>query len=219
MNKLIYGIIALLSISAGAVGFHLITQTKQLSPPEYALHYKQARPISAFTLTDELGQPFNNTQLLDKWSLVFFGYTSCPDVCPTTLQNLNFIYEDLTTIASNSQVLLVSVDPKRDSTEKLEQYIGYFNPNFKALRAEHDVLFPFSRNLGLMYAITSKDEDDDIAAGDESYWVDHSASLVLINPAGKISAIFRPEQAVGEVPTIDNDKLLSDYQKIVALYQ
>lgn len=218
MNKFIYGIIALISISAGAVGFHLITQTKQLLPPEYALHYKQARPISAFTLTDELGQPFNNTQLLDKWSLVFFGYTSCPDVCPTTLQNLNFIYEDLTTIASNSQVLLVSVDPKRDTTEKLEQYIGYFNPNFKALRADHDVLFPFSRNLGLMYAITSKDEIE-VPEGDESYWVDHSASLVLINPAGKISAIFRPEQAVGEVPTIDNDKLLSDYQKIVALYQ
>jgi protein SCO1/2 len=218
MNKFIYGIIALISISAGAVGFHLITQTKQLLPPEYALHYKQARPISAFTLTDELGQPFNNTLLLDKWSLVFFGYTSCPDVCPTTLQNLNFIYEDLTTIASNSQVLLVSVDPKRDTTEKLEQYIGYFNPNFKALRADHDVLFPFSRNLGLMYAITSKDEIE-VPEGDESYWVDHSASLVLINPAGKISAIFRPEQAVGEVPTIDNDKLLSDYQKIVALYQ
>jgi len=222
MNKIIYGIIALISISAGAVGFHLITQTKQLLPPEFALHYQQARPISAFSLTDELGQPFNNTQLLDKWSLVFFGYTSCPDVCPTTLQNLNFIYDDLTTIASNSQVLLVSVDPKRDTTQKLEQYIGYFNPNFKALRAEHDVLFPFSRNLGLMYAITSKEEkkdDVDVVAEDESYWVDHSASLVLINPAGKIAAIFKPEQAVGEVPSIDNDKLLSDYQKIVALYQ
>jgi protein SCO1/2 len=218
MNKFIYGIIALISISSGAVGFYLIAQTKQLLPPKYALYYKQARSISAFTLTDELGQPFNNTLLLDKWSLVFFGYTSCPDVCPTTLQNLNFIYEDLTTIASNSQVLLVSVDPKRDTTEKLEQYIGYFNPNFKALRADHDVLFPFSRNLGLMYAITSKDEIE-VPEGDESYWVDHSASLVLINPAGKISAIFRPEQAVGEVPTIDNDKLLSDYQKIVALYQ
>lgn len=221
MTKTIYGIIALISISAGAVGFHLIKQTKQFPPPEYALHYKQARPISAFTLTDELGQPFSNEQLRDKWSLVFFGYTSCPDVCPTTLQNLNFIYEDLTTIASNSQVLLVSVDPKRDSTEKLEQYIGYFNPNFKALRAEHDVLFPFSRNLGLMYAITSKETSKgevDVPAGDENYWVDHSASLVLINPAGKITAIFRPEQVVGEVPSIDNEKLLSDYQKIVALY-
>ena len=218
MNKHIYSIIALISLSVGAVGFHLINQTKQLPPPEYALHYQQARPISVFTLTDELGQSFSNEQLRDKWSLVFFGYTSCPDVCPTTLQNLNFIYEDLITIASNSQVLLVSVDPKRDNREKLEQYIGYFNPNFKALRAEHDVLFPFARNLGLMYAITSKGEID-LPAGDENYWVDHSASLVLINPAGKIAAIFRPEQAVGEVPTIDNKKLLSDYQKIVALYQ
>ena len=218
MNKYIYRIIALISICAGAVGFYVINQTKQLPLPEYALHYQQARPISAFTLTDELGQPFNNEQLRDKWSLVFFGYTSCPDVCPTTLQNLNFIYQDLTNIASNSQVLLVSVDPKRDSSEKLEQYIGYFNPNFKALRAEHDVLFPFSRNLGLMYAITSKG-DVDIPTGDENYWVDHSASLVLINPAGKIAAIFRPEQIVGEVSSIDNEKLLSDYQRIVALYQ
>lgn len=216
MNKTIYGIIALLSISAGAVGFHLIKQTEQLLPPEYALHYQQARPIAAFTLIDELGQPFNNSQLLNKWSLVFFGYTSCPDVCPITLQNLNFIYDDLTNIASNSQVLLVSVDPKRDSNEKLAQYINYFNPEFKALRAEHDVLFPFARNLGMMYAITSKEDTEE---GDESYWVDHSASLVLINPAGKVAAIFRPEQEVGTVPTIDSEKLLSDYQKIVALYK
>ena len=215
MKKIIYGIIALLSISAGAVGFHLITQTKQLPLPEYALHYQQARTIAAFTLTDELGQSFNNSQLLDKWSLVFFGYTSCPDVCPITLQNLNFIYDELTTIASNSQVLLVSVDPKRDTTEKLAQYIGYFNKDFKALRAEHDVLFPFTRNLGMMYAITSKEDAEE---GDESYWVDHSSSLVLINPAGKVAAIFKPEQEVGAVPTIDNEKLLSDYQKIVALY-
>lgn len=218
MNKIIYGIIVLLSISAGAVGFYLMTQTKQLPKPEFSLHYQEARPISAFSLTDELGQDFDNTQLLDKWSLVFFGYTSCPDVCPITLQNLNFIFDKLTAIAINSQVLLVSVDPKRDTTQKLKQYIGYFNPNFKALRAEHDVLFPFSRSLGLMYAITTKETTNN-GVEDESYWVDHSASLVLINPEGKIAAIFKPEQAIGEVPSIDNDKLLSDYQKIVALYQ
>ena len=221
MTKTIYGLIALISISAGAVGFHFIKQTKQLPMPESALYYPQARSISAFTLTDELGQDFSNTHLQDKWSLVFFGYTSCPDICPTTLQNLNFIFDDLTTIANNSQVLLVSVDPKRDSTEKLAQYIAYFNSDFKALRAEHDVLFPFSRNLGLMYAITSKrasKEDVDASIEDESYWVDHSASLVLINPEGKIAAIFKPEQVVGELPHINNEKLVSDYQKIVALY-
>lgn len=221
MNKILYGIIAFISISAGAVGFHFIKQAKQLPAPEYALHYQQTRPISEFIFTDESGQAFTNTQLQDKWSLVFFGYTSCPDVCPTTLQNLNFIYEDLKNIASNSQVLLVSVDPKRDSNEKLAQYIAYFNSDFKALRAEHDVLFPFSRNLGLMYAITSKKaskEATDSDEEDESYWVDHSASLVLINPRGEIAAIFKPEQAVGELPSINNEKLVSDYQKIVALY-
>ena len=138
-----------------------------------------------------------------------FGYTSCPDVCPTTLQNLGFIYEDLQGIAKNSQILLVSVDPKRDSLDKLSQYIAYFNTEFIALRAEHDVLFPFARNLGLMYAINGEGDD---------YLVDHSASLVLINPDGNIAAIFKPEQAVGKVPSINNDKLLSDYQKIVALY-
>ncbi|MEW6993976.1 SCO family protein [Colwelliaceae bacterium MEBiC 14330] len=211
MNKYFYAIIALLSISAGAVGFHLISQVKELPKPEYALHYQQAREVSAFNLTDEDGQPFNNAKLQGKWSLIFFGYTSCPDICPTTLQNLNFIYDDLTAIANNSQILLVTVDPKRDTQEKLAQYIAYFNSNFKALRAEHDVLFPFSRNLGLMYAITNKEEE-------ESYWVDHSASLVLINPAGEIEAIFKPEQKVGELPSIDNDKLVSDYEKIVALY-
>jgi len=226
MNKIIYGIIALISISAGAVGFHFIKQAKQLPAPENALYYQEARPISAFSLTDELGQSFSNAQLQDKWSLVFFGYTSCPDVCPATLQNINFIYDDLITIADNSQVLLVSVDPKRDTQAKLAQYIAYFNSDFKALRAEHDVLFPFSRNLGLMYAITSKeaskkgtDSNDNLGEENESYWVDHSASLVLINPTGKIAAIFKPEQVVGEMPSINNEKLLSDYQKIVALYR
>ncbi len=217
MNKSIIIIIALLSVSAGIVGFRLIMQTKQLPPPEYALHYQQARSLAAFSLIDEQGEVFNNAQLKDKWSLLFFGYTSCPDVCPITLQNLNFIYNQLTEIANNSQVLLVSVDPQRDSVEKLAQYVSFFNDEFKALRAEHDVLFPFARSLGLMYSISRSSEDEQLQSPDQ-YWVDHSASIVLINPDGKVTAIFRPEQVVGAAPTIDNDKLLSDYQKIVALY-
>jgi protein SCO1/2 len=218
MNKIIYAIIAFISIIAGAVGFYFLSQAKQLPSPESALYYPNARAIPAFTLTDELAQPFSNQQLVDKWSFAFLGYTSCPDVCPMTLQKLNLIFDDLTTIAGNTQILLVSADPKRDTTEKLSQYIAYFNNDFKALRAEHDVLFPFSRSLGLMYAITTKENTSSVKE-DESYWVDHSASLVLINPAGKIAAIFKPEQAVGVLPSIDSEKLLSDYQKVVALYE
>jgi len=68
----------------------------------------------------------------------------------------------------------------------------------------------------MMYAITPKEEGDE--KNDDGYWVDHSASLVLINPAGEVAAIFKPEQELGELPSIDSEKLLSDYQKIVALY-
>ncbi|MBL4942569.1 MAG: SCO family protein [Colwellia sp.] len=206
MKKYFVYIAGFVAAMLGAVVFNHFSQ---LPPPEHALYYQQPRAIKAFELTDHNGQSFTKEQLTGKWSLVFFGYTSCPDVCPTTLQNLGFIYDDLKAIASNSQVLLVTVDPQRDTQEKLNQYITYFNPEFIALRGGHEVLFPFSRSLGLMYAINGEGDN---------YLVDHSASLVLINPDGNIVAIFKPEQALGKVPSIDNDKLLSDYQKIVDLY-
>lgn len=206
MRKFVIYIAGLCAVIIGVLTFK---QVNELPQPEYALHYQQPREIKPFELTDHNGQLFSKEQFNGKWSLIFFGYTSCPDVCPTTLQNLGFIYDDLKAIAVNSQVLLVSVDPQRDTQEKLSQYIAYFNAEFIALRGGHEALFPFARNLGLMYAITGKDED---------YLVDHSASIVLINPDGKITAIFKPEQAIGKVPSIDSDKLLSDYQKIVALY-
>jgi len=201
--------IYIIGIAAALIGVLFFQKLNQLPQPEHALYYQQPREVKAFELMDHKGQSFSKEQLKGKWSLVFFGYTSCPDVCPTTLQNLGFIYDDLKTAANNSQVLLVSVDPQRDTQDKLSQYIAYFNPEFIALRAGHDVLFPFARNMGLMYAINGEGDD---------YLVDHSASLVLINPDGLITAIFKPEQEVGKVPSIDSDKLVSDYQKIVELY-
>ena len=225
MNKIITLIVALGALVAGVI---LFGQLNKKAPVDFALHYQQAREIKPFQLTDHLGATFNNESLTGQWSWVFFGYTSCPDVCPTTLQEMNFIYDDLKAIASNNQVLLVSVDPKRDSQEKLASYIGYFNPAFKALHGDHGALFPFARNLGLMYAITepeltpeqklNSDAQDNHGASVSNYLVDHSASLILINPAGKVEAIFKPKQALGEVPVIEGDKLVSDFAKIVALY-
>jgi protein SCO1/2 len=218
MNKIITLIVALGALAAGVM---LFGQVNKQSPVEFALHYQQAREINNFELTDHLGEKFNNESLKGQWSWVFFGYTSCPDVCPTTLQEMNFIYDDLKAIATNSQVLLVSVDPKRDTQDKLASYIGYFNPEFKALYGDHGMLFPFARNLGLMYAITEPEQSNDEnnpSDNVQSYLVDHSASLVLINPAGKVEAIFKPKQALGVVPVIEGDKLVSDFDKIVKLY-
>lgn len=207
MKKFLIYLGGAVAVVFGALAFQLVNKLPQ---PEHALYYQQSREVKPFEFIDHNAQSFTKEQLKGKWSLIFFGYTSCPDVCPTTLQNLGFIYDDLKVAAKNTQVLLVSVDPQRDVQEKLSQYIAYFNSEFIALRAGHDVLYPFARNVGLMYAISGESEN---------YLVDHSASLVLINPDGNITAIFKPEQEIGKVPTIDSDKLLSDYQKIVALYK
>lgn len=212
MNKIIIVVVAIGALAIGMFSFNTIMK-KPL--PEFALFYDVPRDIKPFQLTDHQGNIFDNDALKNKWSWVFFGYTSCPDVCPTTLQELNFIYDELNAIQNNNQVLLISVDPNRDSQTKLASYIGYFNTEFKALRADHGVLFPLARNLGLMYAIT---DDIDADAMKSGYLVDHSASIVLINPAGKIAAIFKPEQVLGQVPVIEGSKLVSDFSKITALY-
>lgn len=215
MKKILFFATAIIACSTGALGFHYLNTPAQ---PEYALYYQQSRLVKPFQLVDQNGNSFTNKQLTGKWSFVFFGYTSCPDVCPNSLQSLHFIYDELLNISKDSQVLLVSVDPKRDSQNTLAQYINYFNPAFIGLRAEHDVLYPFARNLGMMYAITEAKVDKGDSNSYDSYQVDHSASLALINPEGNISAIFKAEQEVGQIAAIDTEKLLSDYQKIVALF-
>ncbi|MGB0937566.1 MAG: SCO family protein [Colwellia sp.] len=208
MNKFLISIIALGALVIGVLSFKHLTKPVL---PEQALYYKSPRNIAPFEFTDNTGKAFTNESLLGKWSLVFFGYTSCPDVCPTTLQNFNFIYDDLKGIADNTQILLVSVDPKRDTQEKLSKYIAYFNSEFIALRADHGTLFPFSRNLGLMYSTDAKSEED------LNYFVDHSASIVLINPEGKVIANFKPEEQLGAIPSINGEQFTADYEKVINL--
>ena len=202
-------LIALIALVTGVFVYQNITKDS-LPLLENALYYQEAREVKPFVFIDNHGKEFTLDNLQGKWSWVFLGYMSCPDVCPTTLQALNFIYADLKAVSEKAQIIFVSADPNRDTIDNLANYIGYFNKEFIALRAEHDVLFPFTRNLGLMYAIND-------SMSDKSYLVDHSASMVLINPKGKIAAIFRPKQEVGKLSVIDGEALVSDFSKIVAL--
>ncbi|QOL26212.1 SCO family protein [Thalassotalea sp. LPB0316] len=208
MNKVVLPLI--IAVIAACAGVFLYQKT-MLAQPEHSLYYENPREVKAFEFTDHNGQAFTNSQLENHWTWVFFGYTSCPDICPTTLQELNFVYDDLKAVANNTQVLMVSVDPNRDTQARLSQYIPYFNDEFFGLTAGHDVLFPFSRNLGLMYSV----HDD---TTEQNYLVDHSASVVLINPAGKIAAIFKPDHELGKLPIVKGDDLLADFSKIVRLH-
>lgn len=177
--------------------------------PELATYYPVGRDLGTFTLTDADGQPFTPASLQGHWSFLFVGYTFCPDVCPTTLADLRSIYPDLKALDARSQVVFISADPQRDAPERLKSYVAFFQPEFKAATAPHADLFPFVRNLGLIYSIADQGEKD--------YLIDHSASIVLVNPQGQLQAIFRPESAPGQVPHVVMKTMVSDFSRILTL--
>ncbi len=173
-----------------------------------ALVYEPAKTINAFTLEDQNGAEVGVSQLQGQWDLVFLGYTSCPDVCPMTLAKLSQVVSSLG--RKDVNVWFVSVDPNRDTAAKRRQYITYFNPDFKAVSGPHPQLYPFVQNLGLIYAISEEQTGN--------YLVDHSASVVLVDPEGLIRAIFKPEYVVGSVPTINTDTMTAELHAIINYY-
>ncbi len=183
----------------------LMTQVPDLALQSSYL-FDNPRPLAPFTLHDQLGNEFGNQQLLGKWSLLFVGFTSCPDVCPTTLNKLNAAYAELQSVSEDIQVVFVSVDPDRDTQTKRLDYINFFNRDFKAVTADHTQLFPFTRDLGFAYAMVGDGVD---------YQVDHSASYVLVSPKGEKFAVFKPKQQPGKIPQILNKELVADLKLII----
>lgn len=210
--KLMVAVAVITALAAGLFSFQYVQQ-QQL--PEHALVYPKARDLTEFTLTSHQGQPLTRQQLRGQWTLAFVGYTFCPDICPMTMATLTGAYPQLQAMLPQGQKLgiwFISADPQRDTVSALANYVGYFEqPAITGLTAGHDKLFPFVRDLGLMYAISSTTEPD--------YLVDHSASIVLINPQGQLAAAFKPQMKVGEVPLVTKAMLLADFPKVLAQLQ
>lgn len=160
--------------------------------------FPQARALSDFSLSNEEGKNFTVANLQGKWTLAFVGYTFCPDICPVTLAEINSIYPQLSAIETDTplQVWFLSVDPKRDTIERLNEYINYFHPDFIATTGTHVNLFPLVRSMGMMYSFSESTDDP-------NYLVDHSASIVVINPNGNVVGRFKPEYVPGK-PAISN---------------
>ena len=142
------------------------------------------RNIGEFDLIDHHGNPFNPARLEGQWTLVFFGFTHCPDICPTTMTFLNTFLESLEgTEAQDPQVVMVSVDPARDTVQQLADYVPYFNPDFTGVTGEFLDIHRFATKLNTPFRKVM-DEDG-------SYQVDHSSNIVLINPRGDYHGFFR----------------------------
>ncbi|MDA7086717.1 SCO family protein [Pseudomonas sp. SA3-5] len=144
----------------------------------------QSRTLPELSFVDQDGQAFEVDQLEGKWSLLFFGYTFCPDICPATLAQLRQLQGQLPEQSrANLRVILVSVDPNRDTPEQLKKYLDYFDAGFVGLTAEEATLQKFANALSIPYipADTSK----------ENYTVDHSGNLVIIGPDGTQRGFIR----------------------------
>lgn len=168
-------------------------------------------PLPEFSLTDHNGQEFATSNFSRKWTFMFFGYTHCPDVCPTALVDLNYVYKNLAgkddliekKYHVGTQVVFVTVDPQRDSVKEMREYVPYFNGKFIGLTGKPEVIDSLARPMGVGYRrAAGKDPED--------YLIDHSASFLLIDPLGRLRAIFPPPH--------NPEQIAEDFRKIRKKY-
>lgn len=208
-SKFLIALVMAVALIAG-VAVQQLVLNKELDVK--ARVFKPVRTIKPFSLTNQFEKEIDNSVFKDHWTLIFLGYTHCPDVCPTTLAKLTRSYAKLKKSGMDDlQVMFVSVDPLRDDAERLKEYSEYFNPEFIAATGYHKDLFPFVRSLGLMYSMT---ED----TSKPEYEVGHSGGIVLVNPKGQLQAMFSPVEEVGKIPNVDMALLESDLQQMVDFF-
>ena len=159
--------------------------------------FPQAQPLSGFNLTDQYNNDADEDLLTGKWSLVFFGFTSCPDVCPLTMRELARFYQDYEQPAWPLQVIMATVDPLRDDAAAMANYLGSIHPEFIGLTGTPAELARFARDLYVVFERRTSAPGDEshaehVMLDEDDYSVDHSIHLSLISPEGELVAAFRP---------------------------
>jgi protein SCO1/2 len=173
-------------IVAGFV--HRISMPRVLTATEMQINglyvMETPRSFGEVNLVDQHGAAFTNERLQGKWTLVFFGFTYCPDICPTTMSFLNDLLGQLEgTEVEDTEVLMVSVDPARDTVAVLADYMPYFNPEFTGVTGEFLDIHRFATALNTPFR--------KVPGQGDNYLVDHSANVVLINPRGDYHGFFK----------------------------
>ena len=195
---------AFVAVSSVAAGIFLY-QSKVSKPLDIdALQTKLKRttvlpvgfkPVPEFQLTNQDGKTVGAEIFNGHWSLVFFGYTFCPDICPSSLATIKQAKEILSENPSQPlpNIVFVSVDPARDTPEKMKDYLDYFGKDLTGLSGSDEQTLALTRSLGIIY----KREDN---SGEKSnYLVDHAAFFLLINPKGELQALLSAPHNANEI--------------------
>lgn len=161
------------------------------------------KSVKEFSLLDVNSETITEEMFNGHWSLVFFGFTHCPDVCPITLQVMKEVVSKLERQGHiPPQVVFVSVDPVRDTAEVMKQYVAYFNEDFIGVTGDVNDVHALSSSLGIVASFTANENDP------ENYSVDHTASLLLIDPQRRVRAKVTPPH--------EADKIVADYLLMTA---
>lgn len=142
------------------------------------------RVIPPLTLIDQDGQPFDTRSLQGRWHILFFGFTACPDICPTTLSDMRRLFGQLPSdTRERLQLVLITADPARDTPQQLKTYLSYYRAGFSGLTGEMEQLQQLSRALGLPFVPANETQGD--------YSVSHSGNLALVGPDGTLRGHIR----------------------------
>lgn len=167
------------------VGFgYWFSQSRSSADIETAMLYPAPVALPDVSLVDTNGNVIQTDYFQGGWQLVFFGFTYCPDICPMTLQILSSARQALADDGNEvlPEIVLVSVDPERDSPEKLAEYVGYFGDGVSGITGELEQIRKLTDALGIFFQKTELEQG--------GYTVDHSSVVLLINPQGQLIGLF-----------------------------
>ncbi len=206
-NQIILILAGALALGLGLWLGQLLTRSPVELPAISGTLFPEPREIENFTLIDQDGQPFHRDRFLGKWTFLYFGYTYCPDVCPLTLSELAKVQQQLArkNLDQDTAYMLISVDPQRDTPQRLGEYTRYFNPKFLGSTGTPDELSKLARQFGVIYMRSPDPENK------ANYSIDHSSTVLLIDPNAHLHAVFTPPQTP--------EAIISDFIKIRAYYQ
>jgi len=175
------------AVAAAACVIAAAILTRSDEPSIAGFVYPEPRVISPFRLAAQDGKPFDLESLKGRWTFVYFGYTYCPDVCPTTLAELARAKKLLDQAGGPAQYVFVSVDPLRDTPKRLAQYVAFFDPGFVGATGSDEALTALTRQIGVAYSFPEGTKG-------ATYAVDHSSIVALFDPEARLHAVFTPPQ-------------------------
>lgn len=186
-----YLVLIIAAIAAMAGGLWLAQENppaQENTPRIQGAIYPTAKHIEDFSLLNQNNQTFSKKNLQEQWSLIFVGYTLCPDICPTTLSLMSEVHWELKNQELDPPaIIFLSIDPARDTVDVVKQYVEYFNSDFTGLTGDPAQIAKLTRNLNAVYR-KAPGLNGEITKDD--YLMDHSSALMLINPDGDLQSIL-----------------------------